>query len=79
MPETKESTAHFIRDVANWPLWPRLPVKRRHEGLYQVGVVLAGSLSTVYLASVYDALSYETPCKKYQSIEKMLDDGWIVD
>ena len=36
---TKE--AGRIRELMTWPYWPWLPIKRRHEGMIQLGVIYA--------------------------------------
>jgi hypothetical protein len=68
-----------IRDVDNWPMGDRLPVKRWRGSEYECGLLYAAcatSGSPVPVPTVYvDGHPYPT----YESIEAMVEAGWIGD
>ena len=76
-----------------WPAWPLLPVKRpvQVDGGYQTecGVVRdkraafndepwPGTI-TVRLSLLGLPVTKETPTQEYESVDAMLNDGWVVD
>jgi hypothetical protein len=75
--------AAFIRDTDRWPCWPRLPVKRMKPGATwpELGLILAGQLTTVILAGLYDAPEKISGAETvhYGSVEGVIADGWVVD
>lgn len=74
----------MIMDEDNWPRWPILPMKRdRQPGRdKELGVVLAGSTSKIYLVNMFEAKKIAggtAEVKEYASSEELLLDGWVVD
>ena len=68
----------------HWPHWPLLPMKRRVNGDLHCGVIHARAKTCVVLGNVFvpmalEELSAEPTCYRYDSVEAMLADGWIVD
>ncbi|MEM2174360.1 MAG: hypothetical protein QXI58_01865 [Candidatus Micrarchaeia archaeon] len=80
----------IMKNPDEWPLWPFLPVKRIINDKYQFGILVDGDPdyeNTVILAQMhhhirslndYDKLKYY-PKLKYNSIDEILKDGWVVD
>jgi hypothetical protein len=67
-----------------WPMWPRLPLKKRNleTGQVDVGLIMAveGMLTTVWHVTMFETVTPDvTPHMVYESYEAITDDGWIVD
>ena len=93
--ELVRDDAAFIQNVAGWPAWPLLPVKRYDKETREMecGIVigLTGHETTVFLANMFDTEkrtgdivkdfvgNLDIPRRTYDTIEGMLQDGWIVD
>lgn len=72
-----------IRDIDNWPNSPLLPVKVL--GGRELGVVTAYNLTQVFVVSILDWLKM-TPrqrakleVRNYDSVEAMIEAGWVGD
>lgn len=77
----------MMLDPANWPQWPALPVKRNNE----VGVMLSykSFTTTVFKVNFWEVPNsghllslkqlQEMPQIKYDSVDAILADGWIID
>lgn len=86
----RQKHKEMVEDPERWPRWPLLPVKKR-ESFLESGYLVAceGRMTTVVLGNMYgvpkqvkclgDFFSGILPVKVYDSVDAMLDDGWIVD
>ena len=63
--------------------WPNfvLPVKRyrKDQNQSELGVIVEGKLTTVYLTSMYNTNILGADKKTYANVDDLLADGWIVD
>jgi len=72
-----------MRATDNWPLWPKLPVKRRSKtGLPGIGVILAQDVESdgeikLYSGNVFTDLG--TVVETFPSLDALLDAGWVGD
>lgn len=86
--------AAFIADPGRWPYWPILPMKRRvsRDGFETVDagycitpdyptVIAKGMLTNQeVIAQLTAPGGYLGPrCRRYDSVDAMLADGWTVD
>jgi hypothetical protein len=83
-PERRQQDKDMILNPDNWPMWPRLPLKRTPQGdRPNCGFVFNGSTHDdavqpiVYLALIFSNVVDEKLV--YQDIDALLDDGWTVD
>ena len=76
-----QTSLEFMRDPNEWPTWPVLPVKRR--GSMDVGLMLEGqgnkAAPIVYLTNLFIRDFENCEQKKYEDLEGVVDDGWVVD
>ena len=93
MREADQENRRLMSNPASWPRWPILPVKRSIKDSYDIecGMILAvqGYLTTVIRVSFYEfnppsgvpfvELIKELPHTKYDSLDELLADGWVVD
>jgi hypothetical protein len=86
--ERRQQDAMFIRETVGWPLWPFLPVKtlgdNRRIGFLFDGKEVQNRVFLMNLLSVKEYLDKggkweDIPSKQYDSLEALLDDGWVVD
>jgi hypothetical protein len=91
--ERRRADAEFVRSAMMWPVWPYLPVKRKDNSLkdknlgilYATEELVKKGKPTVYHLYLFDLprdkkLSDPSiPKTEYESVEAMLDDGWMVD
>lgn len=91
--ERRRYDGEFIRKPGEWPVWPYLPVKRKNNSLkdknlgilYATEELVKKGKPTVYHLYLFDLprdkkLSDPSiPKTEYESVEAMLDDGWMVD
>ena len=92
--ERRDQSLLFMRNADVWPLWPRLPIKRQrpqdieaHGGLGELGVLLESpqwiqseAIPVVHLCTIFDnPLHGRVETITYQSLEELVDDGWVVD
>ncbi len=83
--------AAFINNPDNWPHWPYLPLRRvvTNERGYkdtECGTIFArtGGLTTVIKVNMFSIPKTigeldKLPKYEYETVEKLLDDGWCVD
>jgi hypothetical protein len=79
----------FMKNPELWPIWPRLPLKKRRGNLgFELAIMIEGTVSgrgigtvkpIVYFATMYEVLDSDTPRKQYDSFEAIVEDGWVVD
>lgn len=74
----------MMETPADWPMWPKLPLKRLHPvtGFIQLGVMVAveDQLTTVFTVSLFEEINTnETPKIVYDDIDALLADNWVVD
>lgn len=79
--------AKFLNNPNEWPCWPVCPVKRYEptdDGLPNCGIVIGGR-PIVYETNMF-MLPEMTPENleqmkkhKYDSMEELVADGWLVD
>jgi len=86
MTEKKPDHASMIRSPENWPRWPVLPVKRPAEFGWQIGTIVANEKVynrqgpiKIFLASMFEDVTTDTPHREYANAEAAVKDGWIVD
>ena len=86
--KVKEETKNYLRNPRLWPHRPFFPVTRKTgpgELDFELGVVFsAGKRSIVYLTNLFMLPStivefVKIPKLEYNSIEEMVNDGWIGD
>jgi hypothetical protein len=84
----EEATKRLLVDQNSWPLWPVLPLKRPSKkdkyGLPEIAFVLADNYLKVVCCSMYDIQEnkdkyYAAQRIQYDSVDKLLLDGWRVD
>jgi hypothetical protein len=81
-PERRKQDKDMITHPSNWPIWPRLPLKKAGE--WEHGFVINTSLEDdtvrprVYLATIFDEV-WSDKFVDYEDIDAILDDGWTVD
>lgn len=86
MEKTKRATRdlQFIKSIDRWPRWPWLPVK---TSSFQLGVLHADHVEDgkprVYHATLFTLDGYfpgpEMKFTEYETIEDLLNAGWMVD
>lgn len=89
MPPKEFDHKEFIQNEQRWPNWPILPMKRlpkeRKFGEFpELGVMLATRKTVVYLVDLYRLPQTPEGWKKaeqknYNTLDELLNDGWIVD
>lgn len=87
---TNEATdIHFMKNPANWPLWPVLPLKRSGQPRQELGFLVAEEvlIDTPRVFRVFVGYIYDLQTKTlaefekidYPNAEAVSADGWIVD
>jgi len=87
--EGNEKELYMLENPSEWPMWPRLPLKRRVE---VGGEPFEGYLKStefpiwnaevqprVYIRNVYNEDRTSPETKEYSTLQAILDDGWVVD
>lgn len=73
----------FLSDDGKWPHWPWLPVQKYVQDEKVFGVVPAGTPRVLVGLNVWHGWTGEqakaAPKFEYESFEKLLEDGWIID
>jgi hypothetical protein len=73
----------MMRTPEDWPVWPRLPLKRRQGGGQppELGflVAIAEWRTRVFFDDMFAPITDDTRCKDYPDLEAIVADGWIVD
>jgi len=80
----RELDSAFIKIPSLWPRFPLLPVTRYENGKKEYGVIHCKSDTSVKIINMFLAPhDFETFQElegiDYQSIDELLDDGWMVD
>jgi len=80
----KEVDRIFIKVPSMWPRFPLLPVKRYKNKKQELGVIHCKCDTSVKTTNLYIAPSDFDEFQQlegidYQSVDELLDDGWIVD
>lgn len=74
-----------IQDTANWPLHPRLPMKRRVKvGMPTLGFIVSSDvdtdgLITLYLGSLFDSNCVAHEAQEFKDLDTLLAAGWVGD
>jgi len=71
----------LIEHPEAWPVYPKLPMKRRRRvGMPGLGYLLAGDVSDGKVI-VHKGLIYSeaTETVEFESIDALLEAGWVVD
>jgi len=72
----------MMRTPDNWPIWPRLPLKRPGHGEHGY-LVNTHLYDNTVEPKVYMGLIFEDhgslKFKEYESLQAIVDDGWTVD
>jgi len=75
----------MILNEYKWPCWPFLPVKRKNSKLEDknLGFILSSvGKITIWHEYMFDLKDgWQKSCQKteYNSVDEMLQDGWMVD
>ena len=73
----------YILDWKGYVQYPFCPVKRHSEKSpsIELGVIVAGHPTTVYLVDMWEIKGSlkDMPKIEYESVDKLLADGWVVD
>lgn len=75
----------MIQNPDLWPMYPRLPMKRPTVGGMACGVIVDHPKLDPARPSVFDVTMFDginvtsTMCFRYDSIDDMQEDGWVVD
>ena len=80
--EEPDKSIEFIKMSLLWPKFPLLPVKNLANG--RLAVIHCKDLTTVRFDNVFLAPCEYGEFKKlegvtYESVEELVDDGWMVD
>jgi len=82
----QEDLNRILHGQDDWPHWPFLPMKKRTKDSFgwKFGVIIADNLSKVIISNLFmlpDTVEelMNLNCEEYESVEAMLEDGWIVD
>jgi hypothetical protein len=92
-PDKRQRSLQMMQAPNRWPTWPFLPVLRLlPDGSKQLGVLYdarhasgrMGYSSTVFLQNLFllpavEAKLLSGPRCVYDSLDALLDDGWLVD
>ena len=91
--ELRRRSLALILNPPVWPLWPFLTLRRvQPGGVIELGVLydargvreLYGLSTTVYLTNVFELPDTESaflnlPRSTYDTLDELLDAGWVVD
>ena len=67
-----------IKNTTAWPLYPRLPVKKRREaGVPFTGFIMADEVEADGPINLYKEGS--TDWQKFKSLDALLEAGWVGD
>lgn len=81
--KTRDEDIAMMKNDAEWPVWPVLPLKRHVSNMLDVGVLISGHGPIVFTVSMFEVSGYkstsEMPQKVYTDYDGILDDGWVVD
>jgi len=76
----------MMSDPTTWPNWPLLPVKRYEDNDIECAVIRAvqGQMTWVVCVSFWGLVDKSETLEgakvlKYESLDKLLADGWVVD
>jgi hypothetical protein len=70
----------FVKRPIDWPLWPRLPMKRGEQNRELATLYPTGPQEyTLFLTDAFSPITNETPKIEYPTAEAVLADGWRVD
>lgn len=81
----------FIEDPDNWPQWPLLPMKRidSNQRLECAFIVSGDSGVKLYRGNIFAIYERpgntlaekltDVPIYKYESVDALLADGWVID
>lgn len=73
-----------MKNTGAWPLWPRLPVKRRKSvGMPEIGFITADEVEadgsiTIHSGNVF-IRGEKRKTRVYPSLDAMLQAGWVGD
>lgn len=84
--KNQQSEVELVTDKGSWPMVYCLPMKKRKaSGGPDLGTILARDVTEILLEPVDVLLTYNqeqiaaVAKKKYESVEAMVLDGWVVD
>ncbi len=86
---TESESRVLLLDVANWPRWPLLPMKKYNSaqpGEFPImGMINADDevneedRITVYIDNIFSDRESGGETMRYINVDAMLADGWVVD
>lgn len=80
--EEAAEECRLIRNVELWPMWPWLPMKNYDKEPTGLGMMHASDLTKVYLVTLFEAgdTDFSTaPAEEFESVEALVDAGWMGD
>ena len=78
----KQRDKAMMTNYNAWRHWPLLPIKRPSNlpsRPPQCGVMIEGHYNTVFLANLWDDNKVDAEQLVYDSLDALLEDGWVVD
>lgn len=84
-PPTRADHLEMMAHESNWQAWPFCPLKHTSKrdpvfpGMPLTGMLATGQGATVFIGNIFFGINEQTPRQEYNSLEEVLDDGWIVD
>lgn len=93
MNKEQEKELQMMKEAFSWPLWPLLPVKKRkpdgswptlgtmyspHPGDAVKPIIFKETVDEIVMQSKSRSF-IPTVLQEYESIEAIVEDGWIVD
>lgn len=85
---TRMDDLRMMVEEKDWPAWPVLPLKKKHRGpgLPELGVLVAGNGSKVYLGDMYEVRRRvlaggvaDVKCVEFENFGAIASAGWMVD
>jgi hypothetical protein len=81
-PERREQDLAMMKSPNDWPIWPKLPLKRpghdEHGYLINTSVKDDTVEPKVYMRFIFQEHE-PTAFREYESLEAVVSDGWTVD
>jgi hypothetical protein len=81
MADSEERSKQMILDEERWPQWPFLPMKQppKDGQLSKLGCLLGGGPPYYVLHSNFFKIEKDAPRDKYETVDGILQAGWVVD
>jgi hypothetical protein len=76
--DERERSLAFMANSDAWPVWPYLPLDRTVNGKKELGYLMAGEPTRVYLGNVFAAQPTD-PYNSYENLTAIVNAGWRVN